>query len=76
MKTFIAALLDVGRYARESLADVQDSTLENRFTTRWGQDYDGEQMMEHATCHPGRHIRQLRRFLDGDLGDPLITSRG
>jgi xylose isomerase len=25
-------------------------------------------------CHPGRHIRQLRRFLDGELGDPLVTS--
>jgi hypothetical protein len=74
-ETFIAALLDVGRYARESLRDVTDHALEHtRFESRWGQVYDGEQMMEHATCHPGRHARQLRRFLDGELGDPLVTS--
>lgn len=67
-RTYVAALLDVVRHAREALAPVQDAALGARFTTRWGQDYDGEQMMEHATCHPGRHIRQLRRFLDGTLG--------
>ncbi|NNE45013.1 MAG: hypothetical protein HKN12_12470, partial [Gemmatimonadetes bacterium] len=75
-RTFTAALLDVGRYANEALADVTDHALEHcRIKTRWGQEYDGEQMMEHATCHPGRHIRQLRRFLDGELGDPLFTLR-
>jgi hypothetical protein len=74
-ETFTAALLDVARFAREALAPVEDALLENRFETRWGQVYDGEQMMEHATCHPGRHVRQLRRFLDGELGDPLVTSR-
>jgi hypothetical protein len=74
-ETFTAALLDVVRYAREALAPIDDRTLEEtRFTTRWGQPYDAEQMLEHATCHPGRHIRQLRRFLDGEMGDPLITS--
>ena len=63
-------------YGNENgIADVNDHALETRFTTRWGQDYDGEQMMEHAACHPGRHVRQLRRFLDGELGDPLPTSR-
>jgi uncharacterized damage-inducible protein DinB len=66
-ETFVAALLDVCRHAREALADVADAALETRFVTRWGQEYDGEQMMEHATCHPGRHTRQLRRFLDGEL---------
>jgi hypothetical protein len=74
-RSFTAALLDVGRFAREALEPVPDTMLENRFETRWGQVYDGEQMMEHATCHPGRHARQLRRFLDGELGDPLVTSR-
>ncbi len=69
-RTYVAAVLDVARYAREALANVQDAALEARFTTRWGQNYDGEQMMEHAICHPGRHIRQLRRFLDGTLAAP------
>jgi hypothetical protein len=73
-ETFTAALLDVARFAREALEPVTDHALETRFETRWGQVYDGEQMMEHAACHPGRHIRQLRRFLDGELGDPLVTS--
>jgi hypothetical protein len=63
------SLLDVVRFTREALADVTDEALENgRFVTRWNQEYDGEQMMEHATCHPGRHIRQLHRWLDGELG--------
>ncbi|HMB71426.1 MAG TPA: DinB family protein [bacterium] len=71
-ETYTAALLDVVRFAREALEPVTDHALEKRFDTRWGQNYDGEQMMEHASCHPGRHIRQLRRFLDGELGDPLV----
>jgi len=66
-ETFVAALLDVPHFAREALAEVPDTALEKRFMTRWGREYDGEQMMEHATCHPGRHARQLRRFLDGEL---------
>ena len=66
-ETWTAALLDVVRFAREALADVTDAQLERRFTARWGQEYDGEQMLEHATCHPGRHTRQLMRFFDGEL---------
>ena len=65
--TFAAAVMDVARYAREALAPVQDSALATRFVTRWGQDYDGEQMLEHAACHPPRHARQLRLFFDGEL---------
>jgi hypothetical protein len=67
IRTYCAAVMDVARYAREALAPVQDAAMEARFVTRWGQNYDSEQMMEHAICHPGRHIRQLRRFLDGEL---------
>ena len=67
-ETFVAALIDVVRYTREALEGVSDTALGARFRTGWGQDFDGEQMLEHATCHPGRHIRQIRRFLDGQLG--------
>lgn len=67
-ETYVAALLDVARHARETLDAVPDGELETRFVTSWGQEYDGEQMMEHAICHPGRHIRQIERFLDGTLG--------
>ena len=69
-ETWTAALLDVIRHAREALANVEDAWLERRFKSRWGQDYDGEQMLEHATCHPGRHSRQLQKFFDGTLGAP------
>ncbi len=64
---WVAALLDVVRHAREALDGTQDDAFLKRFEVSWGQIYDGEQMMEHATCHPGRHIRQLNRFLDGEL---------
>lgn len=67
-KTYVAALLDVNRFANEALAHVNDDALGKRFTTRWGQEFDGEQMLEHAACHPPRHARQIRRFLDGTLG--------
>jgi len=67
-ETFVAAMLDVIRHARESLEGVTDEALGSRFVTGWGQDYDGEQMMEHAACHPPRHIRQIEKFLDGTLG--------
>jgi hypothetical protein len=70
MKTFQAALLDTVRHAREALGPVQDVQMMGRFESRWGQIYDGETMMEHAICHPGRHIRQIRRFLDGELTSP------
>jgi hypothetical protein len=66
-ESWIAALMDVGRFAREALQGVDDAALETRFASRWGQEYDGEQMLEHAACHPGRHARQLRRFFDGEL---------
>ncbi len=66
-ETWIAALMDVGRFAHEALATVPDEALETRFVTRWGQSFDGEQMLEHAACHPPRHARQLRRFFDGEL---------
>ena len=67
MATYAAAIMDVARFAREALAPVQDSALGTRFVTRWGQDFDGEQMLEHAACHPPRHARQLRLFFDGEL---------
>ncbi len=65
--SFVAALLDVPRFAREALGRVDDSALERRFRAPWGQEYDGEQMLEHAACHPPRHTRQILRFLDGEL---------
>lgn len=66
-ETLTAALLDVVRFSREALANVSDDAIERIPFEAWGVPFTGEQMMEHATCHPGRHIRQLRRFFDGEL---------
>ena len=66
-ETYVAAVLDVSRFTREALANVRDEAIERTTFERWGVSFTGEQMMEHATCHPGRHIRQLRRFFDGEF---------
>jgi hypothetical protein len=34
-----------------------------RFTTRWGTEYDVEQMLEHAVVHVLRHRRQILRLM-------------
>lgn len=38
-----------------------------RFVTRWKQEYDIEQMLEHAIVHILRHRRQLERWRDAAL---------
>jgi hypothetical protein len=65
--TVTAALLDVVRFSREALTNVSDEAIERTTFEMWNTQFTGEQMMEHATCHPGRHVRQLRRFFDGEL---------
>lgn len=40
--------------------DVQKNTMK----TTWGQEYDFEQMFEHAIVHILRHRRQVEKFLD------------
>ncbi|HEX9750541.1 MAG TPA: DinB family protein [candidate division Zixibacteria bacterium] len=51
----------------EVLGRVRDKTDEDLqpivFRTRWGQNYDIEQMLEHAIVHILRHRRQLERWL-------------
>jgi hypothetical protein len=63
-----AGLEDVMRFARQALVNVEDAALHGqRFPGRGGGDYDGEQMLEHAICHPRRHIRQLQRLFSGEM---------
>ncbi len=40
-----------------------DETVTNIVKTKWGQDYDLEQLLEHAIVHILRHRRQIERFL-------------
>jgi hypothetical protein len=35
-----------------------------RINSRWGVQYDMEQMLEHAIVHILRHRRQIERFLE------------
>lgn len=41
---------------------LEEYKLENKFTVRWGQKYDVEQLFEHAIVHILRHRRQIERF--------------
>ncbi len=36
---------------------------EDKILSRWGQQYDAEQLLEHAIVHVMRHQRQIERFL-------------
>ena len=38
---------------------------EDKIVSRWGQQYDAEQLLEHAIVHVMRHQRQIERFLQG-----------
>lgn len=42
---------------------THEDVLNNKMKTSWGQEYDFEQMMEHAIVHILRHRRQIERFL-------------
>ena len=50
---------------RRHLASLEDAELSPAtFTSRWGEPYTIEQMLEHAVVHPMRHRRQLERVLE------------
>ncbi len=55
------------KYTLESLENLWNITdkevMENVFTVSWGQQYDFEQILEHAIVHILRHRRQMERFL-------------
>ena len=49
---------------RLHLAALEDTELAPAtYTSRWGEDYDIEQMLEHAVVHPMRHRIQLERLM-------------
>ena len=43
--------------------DLEAYSLEKKIVVRWGQQYDIEQLFEHAIVHILRHRRQIERFL-------------
>jgi hypothetical protein len=51
---------------RRHLAALEDRELApEMFTSRWGEPYNVEQMLEHAVVHPMRHRIQLERLMAG-----------
>lgn len=55
-------------YTEESLAGKWYTVFEdleiNSIKTTWGQEYDFEQLFEHAIVHILRHRRQIEKFLE------------
>lgn len=43
--------------------EIQQTDSARKITVNWGQQYDIEQMMEHAIVHILRHRRQIERFI-------------
>ena len=43
--------------------NLEESDNVKKLTTRWGQMYNIEQLLEHAIVHVLRHRRQIERFL-------------
>jgi hypothetical protein len=49
---------------RRHLGALEDAELApTMYKSRWGDDYDIEQMLEHAVVHPMRHRIQLERLM-------------
>jgi hypothetical protein len=54
---------------RRHLATLDDAELAPQtYKSRWGDDYDIEQMLEHAIVHPMRHRIQLERLMSESRG--------
>jgi uncharacterized damage-inducible protein DinB len=67
----IASLWEAFDHMVDVLGRIKDwsdgQQAEVRFTSRWKQPYDIEQMLEHAIVHILRHRRQVERWRDADL---------
>ena len=60
-RPFVDAVLEAWR---RELALLEDPELApGTYKSRWGQDYNIEQMLEHAVVHPMRHRIQLERLM-------------
>jgi uncharacterized damage-inducible protein DinB len=60
----LAFLTEVLAAWRRHLASLEDRELSpEMFTSRWGEPYSVEQMLEHAVVHPMRHRIQLERLM-------------
>lgn len=65
---YISRLREALKYNEDFFARNPDITMEEfdqskKINTRWGQQYDVEQMLEHAIVHILRHRRQIKNAL-------------
>lgn len=65
---YVMALSQMMDYTIKVMDDYPEMDLEvsdnnKKLTTRWGQMYNIEQLLEHAIVHILRHRRQVERFL-------------
>ena len=42
---------------------LEEMDNNKKMTVRWGQQYDAEQLLEHAIVHILKHRRQIQRFI-------------
>jgi hypothetical protein len=60
-RVFVDGVLEAWR---RQLALLEDTALAPvTYKSRWGEDYNIEQMLEHAVVHPMRHRIQLERLM-------------
>lgn len=67
---YISAMDELIRITENLFNDYPHLQLEvlnndDKIVSRWGQQYDPEQLLEHAIVHVMRHQRQIERFLQG-----------
>ncbi|MBP9220547.1 MAG: hypothetical protein KBF42_04135, partial [Chitinophagales bacterium] len=67
---YISAMDELIRITEKLFNDFPNIQLEvfnndDKIVSRWGQQYDPEQLLEHAIVHVMRHQRQIERFLQG-----------
>jgi hypothetical protein len=43
---------------------IEDKMFSVKFTTRWGEEFNFEQILEHAVVHILRHRRQIEKFIN------------
>ncbi|MHA2028847.1 MAG: DinB family protein [Candidatus Kariarchaeaceae archaeon] len=62
--SYLDAMFEYTLQTMEGKWDITfDEIKENIMKVRWGQEYDFEQLLEHAIVHVLRHRRQLEKFL-------------
>lgn len=60
----LKAMLKTTEETCNKLGEMDEDWLAVPFPSGWGQEYDAEQILEHAVMHVHRHRRQIQRFLE------------